>query len=347
MSESFDWRIIDRHLAGESSPADEAALDAWLASDPRNAALLKDARGLGRALDPSGDAAWNVDHAWSRVAARMHEQPDGDIIPLRARAFPRARTFARTQRIVAGAAVVIAAAGVVAVVLQRQAMRPSEAQRPSRRHEVVAAVAQQTRVTLGDGTQVVLNAGSRLRYTDDFGRGTRDVELDGEGYFDVVHDESRPFRVKARGTVAQDVGTRFVVRAYPEQSGVDVVVTHGAVSLRRDGASTTPALVTEGQRGRVDSSGAITVAIEPDLDRWTEWTRGGIVFDGMTLGDAALELGRRFGVRVEIRGDDLARRRVSARFNDEPLPRVLDALALALGARWTRDGQRVVIAGAQ
>ena len=302
---------------------------------------------MGRALDASDDATWNVDHAWSRVAARMNDQPDGDIIPLRARAFPRAKTFARTQRIVAGAAVVIAAAGVVAVVLQRQAMRPSEAQRPVRRHEVTAAVAQQTRVTLGDGTQVVLNAGSRLRYTEDLGLGTRDVELDGEAYFDVVHDESRPFRVHARGSVAQDVGTRFVVRAYPEQSGVDVVVTDGAVSLHRDGASASPALVAAGQRGRIDSTGAVTVDVEPDLDRWTEWTRGGIVLDGMTLGDAALELGRRFGVRVEIRGDDLARRRVSARFRDEPLPRVLDALAVALGAHWTRDGERIVIAIAE
>jgi len=346
MSDSFDWRIIDRHLAGEASPDDEAALAAWLASDPRNATLLNDARALGRALGPSDDAPWDVDHAWSRVAARMHEHPDGDIIPLRARAFPRTATFARTQRIVAGAAVVLAAAGVVAVVLQRQAMRPAESQRRLNRHEVVAAVAQQTRVTLDDGTQVVLNAGSRLRYGDDFGRGTRDVELDGEGYFDVVHDESRPFRVHARGSVAQDVGTRFVVRAYPEQRGVDVVVTEGAVSLHRAGASATPALVAAGQRGRVDSSGAITVAAELDLDRWTEWTRGGIVLDGMTLEDAALELGRRFGVRVEIRGDDFARRRVSARFHDEPLPRVLDALAVALGGTWTRDGQRIVFARA-
>lgn len=347
MSDPFDWRILDRHLAGESSPDDEAALDAWLASDPRNADLLNDARAVGRALDPSGDEGWDVDHAWSRVAARMHDQPDGDILPLRARAFPRVTAFVRTQRIVAGAAAVIAAAGVVAVVLQRQVMRPPEAQRQLLRHEVVAAVAQQTRVTLGDGTQVVLNAGSRLRYSDDFGRGTRDVELEGEGYFDVVHDESRPFRVHARGSVAQDVGTRFVVRAYPEQRGLDVVVTDGAVSLRRVGASATAALVAAGQRGRVDSTGSITVAAEPDLDRWIEWTRGGIVLDGMTLGDAALELGRRFGVHVEIRGDDLTRHRISARFHDDPLPRVLDALAVALGARWTRDGQRVVFARAE
>ena len=195
-----------------------------------------------------------------------------------------------------------------------------------------------TRVTLGDGTRVVLNAGSRLRHADDFGGTSRDVELEGEGYFDVVHDEARPFRVHARGSVAQDVGTRFVVRAYPEQHGVDVVVMHGAVSLHREGA---------GQRGRVEPTGVVTVVGEPDLDRWTEWTRGGVVLDGMTLGDAAPELERRFGVRLEIRGEALARRRVSARFHEEPLPRILDALAVALGARWTQEGERVVIAPAE
>src|SRR5437763_13832791 len=160
MSDSFDWRIIDRHLAGESSPDDAAALDAWLASDPRNGDLLNAARAAAHGIDRQDRTTWDVEHAWSRVAARMHDRSDADIIPLRVRGIPRAAVFARTQRIVAGAAAVIAAAGVLAVVLNRTAMQ-SESRRAPRRHDVVAAVAQQTRVTLGDGTRVVLNAGSR------------------------------------------------------------------------------------------------------------------------------------------------------------------------------------------
>jgi len=346
MSDSFDWRIIDRHLAGDATADDEAALREWLASDPRNAELLSAARAASRGIDRPHAEVWDVDRAWSRVTSRMTDQSDSDVIPLAARGHARTTASARTQRIVAGAALIVAAAGVAAVVLVRGALPPA-AQRAPQRHEVAAAPAQQTRITLGDGTRVVLNAGSRLRYADAFGRGTRDVELDGEAYFDVVHDESRPFRVHARGSVAQDVGTRFVVRAYPEQRAVDVVVTHGAVSLRREGTSMAPALLAAGQRGRVDSTGAVSVVAEADLDRWTEWTRGGIVLDGMSLGDAALELGRRFGVHVDVRGDDLAARRVSARFHDEPLPQILDALALALGARWTRDGDRIVFVRVQ
>jgi transmembrane sensor len=207
---------------------------------------------------------------------------------------------------------------------------------------VVAAAAQQTRVTLGDGTRVVLNAGSRLRY-DDFGRGAREVELDGEGYFDVVHDEMRPFRVHARGSITEDVGTRFVVRAYPEQRAVDVVVTHGSVVLRRV-RNAAPTLLVAGQRGRIGADGVISRVNDADVERWLEWTRGGIVLEGMTLGEAVVDLGRRFDVPIEIADAELARRSVSARFHDEPLPRVLDALGAALGASWSRVGDRIVIA---
>ena len=77
------------------------------------------------------------------------------------------------------------------------------------------------------------------------------------------------------------------------------------------------------------------------MDRWTEWTRGDIVLDGMMLGDAAVELERRFGVDVEIRGDDLARS-ACWRASKESLPHVLNALALAGGARWTRARHPVV-----
>jgi transmembrane sensor len=342
MSDSFDWRVIDRHLAGEASPEDARALEAWLARDPRNAALLNAVRASGRVLDRHDEGEWNVDRAWSRVAARMQDPRDAGVIPLPVRGSSRAAASARMKR-AALAAGAIAAAAVVAVILTHRGAPHPDAARASRRLEVVAAVAQQTRVTLRDGTRVVLNAGSRLRYADDFGRADRDVELDGEGYFDVVHDDARPFRVHARGSVAQDVGTRFVVRAYPEQRAVDVVVVHGAVSLHGEGVSSAPALLAAGQHGRVEPTGMVTVVSEADVDRWTEWTRGGVVLDGMTLGDAALELGRRFGVRVEVRGEGLSRRRVSARFHDEPLPRVLDALGVALGARWMRDGERVVI----
>ena len=188
----------------------------------------------------------------------------------------------------------------------------------------------------------MLNAESRLRYPASFGATARDVELEGEGYFEVVHDSARPFRVHAGGSVTEDLGTRFVVRAYPELRHVDVAVAEGLVSLHRDGTSS-PSTLSAGQRGRVESDGSVTVMNDADVERWLDWTHGGLLLDGVTLGQAASEIGRRYGVRVDVADSSLAARRVSARFRDEPLSRVLDGVADALGVHWTRDGDRVML----
>ena len=67
------------------------------------------------------------------------------------------------------------------------------------------------------------------------GGGTREVELEGEAYFAVVHDAARPFAVRAHGAVATDVGTAFDVRAYPEDAGARIAVTEGAVAVTAPG----------------------------------------------------------------------------------------------------------------
>jgi ferric-dicitrate binding protein FerR (iron transport regulator) len=241
---------------------------------------------------------------------------------------------------VAGTA--LAAAAMLAIVW-RASDGTSPAAPSSAVREIASARAQQTRVTLRDGSRVVLNAGSRLRYADDFGRTSREVELDGEGYFDVVHDESRPFRVRARGGVAEDLGTRFVVRAYGDGSPTQVVVAQGSVSLARDGAAGRAQVLQPGQLGRLEQDGRVTVVDHVDVERWMSWTRGALVLDGLSLAEAATEIGRRYDVRIVVPDADLAQRRVSARFHDASLASVLDAISLALGARWSNDGIAIVI----
>jgi transmembrane sensor len=332
MSDELDWRLLDRHLAREAFPDDEVALQRWLAVDPAREARL---RALSSAVRSSGDADWDTSRAWSRISARLEEPRHSLHLDRRPVSRPRGRVW-----LVVGAGA-LAASALIVIVWWPVDFGPAASGTPEL-SEIAAASAQQTRVTLRDGTRIVLNAGSRLRYPPGFGAATRDVELEGEGYFEVVHDPIRPFRVHAAGSVTEDLGTRFAVRAYPELRRVDVAVAEGHVSLRRDGAST-PSTLGAGQRGRVEVDGSITVIDDADVERWVDWTRGGLVLDEVTLGQAASEIGRRFGVRVDVADSTLAARRVSARFHDEPLPRVLDGVSAALGARWTRDGDRVLV----
>lgn len=344
MSEPFDWHIIDRHLAGESTGAEDAALRRWIANDPRNAELLDAARRAASRDARTASADFSADRAWSRVRARIEAAPQrGDLVALARGDAPRrdGRTWLRTRR--AGVLGALAAAAVIAVVWRSERDAPRLTSTAPAPYEVAAANGQQLHVTLRDGSLVVLNSGSRLRASIDADHGAREVVLEGEALFEVVHDPARRFRVHARGSIAEDLGTRFVVRAYPEQHGVDVVVVDGRVALGPEAVASRRSQLGAGTRGHVDAGGSVTVAEEPDVDRWLAWSRGAFVLDGVTLADAAREIERRYDVRIEVVDEELARRRVSGRFREEPVSAVLDALGAAIDARWTRSGDRIVI----
>jgi transmembrane sensor len=209
-------------------------------------------------------------------------------------------------------------------------------------------------VDLPDGTRVLLHAGSRLRYPPTLGAAgaARDVWLDGEGYFEVRHDAARPFRVHARDALAEDLGTRFVVRAYPELATVDVAVAEGVVALRRQppAGSRRPtgdsAVIRAGQRGTLPvTGGAPTVEPAGDLTRFIGWTAGTLALDGGTLAEALPRFERWYDVNVVLADRRLASRQVVARFRNEPLAQAIDELAIALGARVSRSGRTVTFSG--
>jgi transmembrane sensor len=196
---------------------------------------------------------------------------------------------------------------------------------------------------LADGSRVVLNAGSRLRYAEDFGRPgvAREVHLDGEAYFEVTHDATRPFRVHAGPALAEDLGTRFSVRAYAG-TRAQVVVAEGRVSMRSNTtARLDSAILGPGQRGRLAPDGSATsgtVLVDSvNPQRYLSWTSGTLTLDDVPLREAVPMLERWFDIELRLADSTLADRRVTAVYRDQSLSQVLDALALALGARYERS----------
>lgn len=88
---------------------------------------------------------------------------------------------------------------------------------------------------LSDGSRVWLNAESRLRYPVVFSDSCREVELEGEGYFEVAKDTCRPFRVMTRGQVVEVLGTKFNVEAYPASDFIYTTLIKGKVAVEAAG----------------------------------------------------------------------------------------------------------------
>ena len=233
------------------------------------------------------------------------------------------------------AAIVVAGAAVAG----RLMLRPTTAPAPPPDRVFTAARAQQIQLRLPDGTLIKLAPASTLRIPADYGVAGRGVTLDGEAAFTVAHDATRPFAVRTARTVTRDLGTRFVVRAYPGDPATDVVVAEGRVAVGRTAATSDAHILGRGARARVMDDGPVVVTPRVALDPYFAWTEGRLVFYATPLREAAAQLARWYDIDVRLSSDAIGGRTVTASLRDEPAPDVLALIAATLQLELARDGR--------
>lgn len=96
---------------------------------------------------------------------------------------------------------------------------------------ITVPAGQRAQIVLPDGSKVWLNARSTLTYAANFGRNNRNVELDGEAYFEVTHDTGTPFFVHTESNKVRVVGTSFNVSAYKGSNEFETTLVEGIVDI--------------------------------------------------------------------------------------------------------------------
>ena len=343
-----DWEALARYLTGESSAEEAEAMRRWLDARPDRAELVaaldQSMRRLAYAAPPDLD----VEGALRKVRSRRDDEPRVTVVP--GRTTSAHRPFA-SQPGRWPAAAWLRAAAVIAVlaggalvwrgtrgVEQRAAAPAAIAQ------TFETAVGQRDSLRLADGTRVILGPGSRLAVDQGYGSTHREVGLRGEAYFDVQHGGAHPFTVRAGTARVRDVGTAFAVHTDPGD-GVRVVVTSGAVRMHVGESSPgdSGVLLRQGDRGVLTPGGRVVAqrgaATEDDL----AWTRGRLVFRDATLSQVSADLRRWYGVELRVADSSLAGKHVNTTFEGEPAARVVDVIALILGADVEYRGDTAVL----
>ena len=340
---SADWEALARYLAGESSEDEAARMGQWLAEHKADAALIAalDKAVAGLAMPDPGDI--DVDRALTRVAERRDSAIDNPATPM-TRPPRELRSSRRTASTWRAAAILAAAAAVVVaarLVLQRVGEDRSTETMVGTSRAFTTAVGKRDSLHLPDGGRVVLGPASRLLVAAAYGRATREVELHGEAYFDVVHDTTRPFVVRAANVSVRDAGTSFGVRV---DSGrlVQVVVTSGSVMLRA-AAADTGVLLAAAEVGTVQPDGRVTVQRTATAGQYLAWMRDSLVFRDAPLGEVSDELRRWYGVVLRVDDPTLAARHLTMTFAGDPLDRVLHIIGLGLGASIERRGDTAIV----
>lgn len=185
-----------------------------------------------------------------------------------------------------------------------------------------------SKVLLADGTEVNLNSGSELKFTDDYSSSNRVVSLTGEGFFKVKSDPAHPFLVKTSDFEVKVTGTQFNVCTYQENSYSSTMLTEGKIELRIDGSNQNFE-IKPGEKFELDRKTRKYSLEHADIESEIAWKDGEFIFRNIQFPEMVKRLERWYDVKLDYSGFELQNYTFTGHFkNQETIWQVLDALKL-------------------
>ncbi|MBO9729742.1 MAG: DUF4974 domain-containing protein [Chitinophaga sp.] len=203
----------------------------------------------------------------------------------------------------------------------------------------------QYRLTLQDGTNVWLNAGSSLRFPATFAGNERKVTLSGEAYFEVAQDANRPFYVAIHsGTdTAMNVrvlGTHFNINAYPDEQRNVVTLLEGAVKVNYLGTGVT---LTPGKEAILQkTTGKMNVG-NGDTEEAIAWKNGYFLFDNEKVESIMRQISRWYDVEIRYQGDISKKAIAGSLSRTKNVSEVLNMLELTGAVHFKLEGRRITV----
>lgn len=201
---------------------------------------------------------------------------------------------------------------------------------------------------LPDGSVVTMHPGAVITYRTAFANDKRLVLFSGEGFFDVKKDKTRPFNIKSGDMVIRVLGTSFNVKAIDSQKKFQVDVVTGSVQVTTQGESfdKQEVILKPQQQAlfELDSKRLISKAV-PAQAKKEIYEPVTIVFEETPLKQVIEQLEKRFNVSISLTNPGLAKCGLTANFESQTFPSILEILCTSLEVTYTISGNNITING--
>ena len=205
---------------------------------------------------------------------------------------------------------------------------------------LIAEKGQQSKVQLPDGSEVWLNSGSSLTYSNFFGNRIRRVQLSGEAFFEVTTNQNVPFRVECGKLAVQVLGTSFNVSAYESSGKIDVVLEKGTVELTENKGRSGKYQLKPGEMASFDpGSGNVTIT-EVNTSRFTSWKEGILNLYDLTLEEVVKRLENRYNQEFEVE-EAIRVLRYTFTIKNESLPDILKLMEQITPVKAVQKGNKI------
>jgi ferric-dicitrate binding protein FerR (iron transport regulator) len=322
-------KLLERYNEGQCTPEEKAVIEEWFDSIGDQYTSPKTAREL------------QADLSAVQRALRKHIQP-------------APRRLLRSWYYVAAAITVLVAAGAWFFQQNRQPATPSLPQQPLAGNQAKSSrilvdgfvtvntpKGNQEQLVLEDGSKIILNAASRIRYPEHFSGKSREIYLEeGEAWFDAAPGSENFFTVHAGNISTTALGTTFNVRAYAYEQRITVSLLTGKVKVTT--ASQQPVILKPSEQASFDRHSLQLVKTIINTEETIGWQKGYLVFKDASYEQVRKEIENRYGVTI-VNQSDKKDWTYTGNFRQETLANVIETICLTESLSYTIGKDTVII----
>lgn len=208
---------------------------------------------------------------------------------------------------------------------------------------IIVPFGKQSRIVLSDGTKVILNAGSKLSFPDQFKKGKRELYLIGEAFFEVASDKKHPFIVHTRNMDIVATGTRFNVNSYPENTESHTVLIEGVVDVEIKGALMKKSQLQPGEAAFFNADEKRFSVCEVNQERYVSWIKGYLLCEAEPIRILFQKMEKYYNQKI-VCSPEVGQYYFSGKLDlRDDLEEVLKVISIATGIRIIKEDTQMTI----
>jgi len=331
--------FLIRIITGNNTRSDNVKFQEWIAENSENQKVFNEFKSLWGQLELPESNISNTNDQWQKLIRQI--KPEGtpvnvsESISILRKPIQSSFSYSRKAWMVAASIVLI---GLLVYKLVLPVLT-------NRMNTLAAGNRQQTTLRLPDGSEVILNSGSKLIYPKRFSSTERIVQLEGEAFFDIRQNDDCPFIIKTGEARISSFGT--AINVWSRDNETRVAAQMGEVTVHSP-EHTNPSfeidecvLLSENQMSSIKKNERPNRPLLIKISDATDWLDNRFVFRSASLKEVVRELEMYYDIAIYLENTELGQLTITAFFEGDSLDSILDAISLALDLKYTADTNEI------
>ena len=317
--------LIIRYLSGEVTPDEIALLENWVLKNPDNKKLFNQYRISWNLSNTVKNNKINVDKEFNELSSKLFGQTkDISIKPK--------KTNNLLLKIAASLVIIAISAFTIYYFVNKTTYKSYFAKTEILNNK------------LPDGSSFTLNKNSEIKISNKYAQNERRVILNGEAFFDVVHNDKIPFVVETQNLEIRDIGTSFFVKSNKADNNIEITVSSGIVSVLNTNNGD-KIILNQGEKGIFSKANQSLLKERNNDVNFLSWKTKVFNFKNKKLSKVIKKLNKVFGSNIAIKCDDIKNRRLTAKFENKDLDAILNILQATFDLKIEKINNKIFISG--